>query len=118
MTALFDDGLQPERTELAWRRTALALAVGSLVAFRLLPSAFGDAWWALGGVAGLLATAGLYLSARRRYRRVNEVLGREGDRARMPSAGVLGILALFVLAVGITSLAVVLAVAVRGGAAV
>ncbi|WP_374975820.1 DUF202 domain-containing protein [Microbacterium trichothecenolyticum] len=116
MTPLFDDGLQPERTELAWRRTALALAVGSLVAFRLLPSAFGDAWWALGGVAGLLATTWLYLSARRRYRRVNEVLRVEGDRARMPGGGVLGILAVFILAVGVTGLAVVLAVAVRGGA--
>ncbi|GAA5202862.1 DUF202 domain-containing protein [Microbacterium jejuense] len=114
MSTLFDPGLQPERTELAWRRTALALAAGSLVAFRLLPAAFGSAWWALGGVAGLIATAALYLGARRRYERVNLALGRERDGARMPGAGILFVLALFILAVGATSVAVVLAIALSG----
>ena len=114
MSSLFDEGLQPERTELAWRRTALALAVGSLVALRLLPAAFGEAWWALGGVAGLIATAWLYLSARRRYRRVNDALRREGDRARLPGAGTLLVFALFICGIAVTGLAIVLVVAVRG----
>ncbi|MEU1972620.1 DUF202 domain-containing protein [Microbacterium sp. NPDC019599] len=118
MSTLFDPGLQPERTELAWRRTALALAAGSLVAFRLLPAAFGEAWWSLGGVAGLLMTAWLYIGARRRYRRVNEALRREGDRARMPGAGILLALALFICAVGITSVAIVIAVALRGSGSI
>jgi uncharacterized membrane protein YidH (DUF202 family) len=106
-----DPGLQPERTELAWRRTALALAAGSLVALRLLPAAFGSAWWTLGGVAGLLVTAALYQGARRRYRQVNLALGREGHEARMPGAWVLFALALFIFAVAATGLAVVLAIA-------
>jgi uncharacterized membrane protein YidH (DUF202 family) len=114
MSTLFDAGLQPERTELAWRRTALALAAGSLVAFRLLPAVLGNAWWSLGGVAGLIVTAAVYIAARRRYRRVNDVLRREGDHARLPGAGAILALALFIFTIGITSLAVVLVVALHG----
>ena len=112
MSALFDPGLQPERTELAWRRTALALGIGSIVAMRLVPSAFGNAWWVLLGVAGLLASGMLWVWARRRYRAVNEVLHREGDRGRMPGAGPLFALAVFAFAAGLLSLALVLARAV------
>lgn len=59
-------GLQPERTLLAWQRTALALLVLGLAVPRLAWPQFG-VWTVL--VAGLVATgAGLLLAgARRRY---------------------------------------------------
>jgi uncharacterized membrane protein YidH (DUF202 family) len=71
--ALFDPGLQPERTALAWRRTALSLAVGAVVSFRLLPPVFGV--WSIGvGVAGLLLSAATWILAGRRARRVQATL--------------------------------------------
>jgi Domain of unknown function (DUF202) len=59
-------GLQPERTALAWRRTALTVAVGSLVAMRVLSGPLGPAGVAL-GVAGLLWSLDLARTARLRY---------------------------------------------------
>jgi uncharacterized membrane protein YidH (DUF202 family) len=71
--ALFDPGLQPERTALAWRRTALSLAVGAVVSFRLLPPVLG--LWSIGvGVAGLLLSAATWILAGRRARRVQRAL--------------------------------------------
>ena len=57
--ALFDPGLQPERTGLAWRRTLLTLAVAALIALRLLPPVLGT--WSLG--VGLAATRARLLTA-------------------------------------------------------
>jgi uncharacterized membrane protein YidH (DUF202 family) len=72
-TALFDPGLQPERTALAWRRTALSLAVGAVVSFRLLPPVLGV--WSIGvGVAGLLLSAATWILAGRRASRVQATL--------------------------------------------
>ncbi len=111
MSTLFDPGLQPERTEMAWRRTCLAFSVGSLVALRLLPAALGRPWWVLVGVAGLAVSGLLWLWARRRYRAVNTILARDGDRGRMPGASPLFALCLIALAAGVVSLVVVLGVA-------
>ena len=97
-----DPGLQPERTELAWRRTALALALLSLVSMRLLPEAFGSAWWALVGVAGLVAAAVVWGLARRRARAVTAMLADVGVRGRMPGAALLFGLAGVTCAIGVT----------------
>jgi uncharacterized membrane protein YidH (DUF202 family) len=64
---LFDPGLQPERTALAWRRAGLALGVASLVLARVLaetspPLAF------LGGGGGVVVAIVVLVVAERRYR--------------------------------------------------
>jgi uncharacterized membrane protein YidH (DUF202 family) len=59
-------GTQAERTALAWRRTALTVAVGSLVALRLLPGRLGAAGFVVATV-GLLWSVDLALASRRRY---------------------------------------------------
>jgi uncharacterized membrane protein YidH (DUF202 family) len=107
MSELFDPGLQPERTELAWRRTALALAVGSLVAVRLVPVALGDPWWAFVGVAGLVLAAAVWVGARLRAHAVQRAL-RGSDRAPLPDALPLLLFALAVAAAGALALGVVL----------
>jgi uncharacterized membrane protein YidH (DUF202 family) len=89
--ALFDPGLQPERTALAWRRTALALAVGALIAFRLLLPVLG--LWSL--AAGLLGTAlasVIWVLAGRRARGTREAL--RHPSAPLPGAGLLLLVAL------------------------
>jgi uncharacterized membrane protein YidH (DUF202 family) len=111
MSGLFDPGLQPERTELAWRRTALAFGVGSLVALRLLPAALGEPWWALCGVCGLVASFLLWIAARRRYRRTNRALVAQAQGTVLPDGALLAALAALVVAVGAAALAVVLVAA-------
>jgi uncharacterized membrane protein YidH (DUF202 family) len=71
--APFDVGLQPERTLLAWRRTALAVAAGSAVVARLSM----DTSWpllALAGIAGIALAATGYVVASVRYRRTHSAL--------------------------------------------
>jgi hypothetical protein len=70
---LFDPGLQPERTELAWRRTTLAIAVGALVALRLLPPALGS-WSIIVGLAGLVLAVLIWVLAYRRAHHTNHAL--------------------------------------------
>lgn len=69
----FDVGLQPERSALAWRRTALALTVGPLVMARLLAPALGT-WAVVIAVGGVLFGLFLLLGSAARYRRVHEAL--------------------------------------------
>ena len=84
---LWDAGLQHERTTLAWIRTALGLAVVSLVEARLAKSA-GLPAVAL-ALAGMVLTAGLVVRQASRYRRRQHLL-QTGSSVTAPLA-VLGV---------------------------
>lgn len=109
--ALFDPGLQPERTELAWRRTALAIGVGSLLALRIIPAmAPTPEWgavWLAPGIVGLGFAVLLWTGARSRHARITRAL-LEDRRADLPGAGLLLVLAGFVVGCGILSAVIVL----------
>ena len=79
----WDPGLQPERTALAWRRTGLALTVGSLIGLRVLPPLLGPAAYVLAGL-GVVASLAVLAAAHRRYRRVHRLLlaARDAGHAR------------------------------------
>ena len=98
---LFDPGLQPERTELAWRRTLLALAVGSLISDRVLAPLIGV--WALAvTLAGLGTTIVCWVLASTRARRVQQVLLRQDGP--LPGAALLLAVAAAVVAAAVLAL--------------
>lgn len=116
----FDPGLQPERTELAWRRTALAIAIGSLVSLRIfplmLPSAL-TAWGVVPGAVGLVAACALWFAARRRQLRTTAWLHSTVPGAippgsttpqNAPGGGMLLALTVLATAFGVLSIAIVL----------
>jgi len=120
----WDPGLQPERTALAWRRTGLALTVGSLIGLRVLPPLLGPAAYVLAGL-GVVASLAVLAAAHRRYRRVHRLLlaarddghtradgGSTGSPTRVPTTG--GALpaatAVLALAAGLGALVVALGV--------
>lgn len=71
--SVFDAGLQPERTALAWQRTLLSLAVAFLAASRVLLPLLGVWSYSIAG-AGLAVTIGLFVVIERRYRRLHRHL--------------------------------------------
>lgn len=87
MTSPADPGLQAERTSLAWRRTALSVAVGSLVALRVLPPQLGPTGYAV-AVLGLLWSVDLAVTARRRYRDGSRLVRTRDDLGGRAAAGV------------------------------
>ncbi|PZE32863.1 DUF202 domain-containing protein [Curtobacterium sp. MCSS17_006] len=104
---LFDAGLQPERTALAWRRTALALVVASLVAVRILPELLGT-WAILLAGLGLIASVAVLVAAHRRYRIVHRTLTRsDTDRVPLPSGWLPLAVAAGVVASGVAAAVVV-----------
>lgn len=108
--ALFDPGLQPERTQLAWRRTALSVAVGSVVSLRVLPAVFHDPLWYLPGVSGVVFAAWMWEVSRRRYNAFALAHNETGDPR--PGGGVaLLCVTLFVVAVGVCG---ILAIVLKG----
>ncbi len=70
---VFDPGLQPERTALAWRRTALALTGGSVIIMRILPSVIGVAALVI-GFTGLALALVVLVGSHRRYLRQHRAL--------------------------------------------
>ena len=100
----FDEGLQPERTALAWQRTSLALGIGALAGLRVLPHYWGAPGLIPAGV-GVAASVLLLAFAHRRYRTVHRRLtsGRY-IRAGLPG----GALHLLLAAVGFSAGAVAL----------
>lgn len=72
-----DAGLQPERTALAWSRTALSMVVGGAVGVRVLPTLLGPVGLVV-ALAVVVAGAVLGLVARRRVDRAAAVLVRGG----------------------------------------
>lgn len=97
----FDQGLQPERTALASRRTSLNIAAGGLVAMQLLPEVIG-LWGIVLGVAGVIAGLGLARAALRRERRESAVL--VTGSGLLPDGSMLLVLAVAATGVGVVSI--------------
>lgn len=77
-SGLFDPGAQAERTALAWRRTALGVAVGGVVALRVTGPVLGPVA-AVAAVTGSLLAAAAWWVTGRRYRAVHRSLHTQGD---------------------------------------
>lgn len=107
----FDAGLQPERTALAWRRTALTLAVGAVVAIRILPEHLG-AWALAPAGAGLALAIVIVIWAQRRYTAVHRRLTTsESDRIPLLDGRLAMTVTITVIGGGAASLATVVAIA-------
>jgi uncharacterized membrane protein YidH (DUF202 family) len=94
--AVFDAGLQPERTLLAWRRTCLAIAAGFVATIKYFTDAIG-AWAIVLGAVGIGLAGLAWLVCTLRYRRVHHALVRDGMLA---SGGTLPLLVAGAVAVG------------------
>ena len=106
-----DRGLQPERTRLAWQRTALAIAIGALVYARIEADTLGWWSWAYGACgAGVGVAIGLWSS--RRYRWTWAQL--RDQRGSLPD-GLLP-LVLTIIAVVAAILAIIISVGSRSAA--
>jgi uncharacterized membrane protein YidH (DUF202 family) len=111
---LFDPGLQPERTALAWRRTGLAVAVGAVAGARLLAAALGAAAVVV-AVLGLALAALFLFGATRRARRAQDALLRDGHLASGPSGRLLAVVSIACTALGVVALTVVVGAHVQQG---
>jgi uncharacterized membrane protein YidH (DUF202 family) len=96
-------GLQAERTLLAWRRTSLSIAAGSVLLLHLSAERFGVVG-AAAGVAALCLSVVTHHASRRRYRSIDHALDRctEVQDAGIPSALLsLAVIALTAVAVAL-----------------
>ncbi len=101
----FDAGLQPERSALAWQRTALSIAVGSLIFGRILSTSLG-LWALLPMLVGLVMATLLFLKSRLRYAHHHRTLT-NGD-GLLADGRLNASLTLFLLGVGAFSVVMVL----------
>ncbi|GAA5127280.1 DUF202 domain-containing protein [Pseudonocardia adelaidensis] len=105
---IFDPGLQPERTALAWRRTGLAVAVGAVAGMRVLTPALG-AGAVVVGLLGLALATLLVVGSMRRARRVEVALLRDHCLAAGPGGRLVATVCIACTAVGVAALVAVLA---------
>jgi uncharacterized membrane protein YidH (DUF202 family) len=104
-----DLGMQAERTALAWRRTALGVGIGGVVALRLAAPALGPVVVLAAVTGGVLAVLAFWLAGRR-YRAVQASLRERGDLGALdrPAAPLVAVLVATTL-IGAVALAFVLA---------
>ena len=110
---VFDAGLQPERTALAWRRTALSLFVGSIVAVRILPEVLGG-WAVILGLVGVAAAGALLWAVHRRYLTHHRMLTERGDRSPLAGGRLIGAMTLFCVLAAALTLVLVIVMAATG----
>jgi uncharacterized membrane protein YidH (DUF202 family) len=104
---LFDPGLQLERTALAWRRTGLALTIGSLVAMRVVPAELGP-WALIPACLALVAAVVIIVLAHRRHERsARDLLSADHDRVSLPSGLLPGAVTVLCVGGGVAALWVV-----------
>ncbi|MFC7404058.1 DUF202 domain-containing protein [Georgenia alba] len=110
----WDAGLQPERTELAWRRTVLAVTTGTVIAARYL----GASSVVLGLALPLLALLGgvvLLQAGTVRFRRLNDELYASGtddpDRPVLPGGAMLAVVTTMSVGIAVVSAAFILTTA-------
>ena len=115
MNGLFDPGLQPERTALAWRRTALTLLASSLIAARILAELLGT-WAALLGLLGAIMAAWLLAAVHRRYRGHHESLTGSAGSGRVAGGALVYATAIFVFAAGLVTFLIVILLVIQHGA--
>ncbi len=112
-SAVFDPGLQPERTSLSWRRTLLALVVVAVVGERLLSPVLGGLALLIGGV-GLFAVMALVVLSARRAEAVGASLRAHDDLSAAGGAGLLAGMAALSTAAGGLVLALLVLRALTG----
>jgi putative membrane protein len=103
---IFDPGLQPERTALAWRRTGLAVAVGSIAGTRVLFPTLG-AGAVVVGLLGLSLAVLLVLGSTHRVRRAEACLLRDGNLVSGPGGRLIAAVCLACTSLGVAALALV-----------
>lgn len=107
----FDAGLQPERTALAWRRTALALVIAALVGVRVLPVLLGP-WAFIPAGSGVALAVGVLFASHARYRvQHNRLTSSGSDRSALPDGCLPAIVMGMAIAGGVACLSVVVVTA-------